>query len=28
LLPITDDAAEPSTLVEALRRILHEHWKS
>jgi hypothetical protein len=28
LLPITDDAAEPSALVEALRRVLHEHWKS
>jgi DNA-binding NtrC family response regulator len=29
LLPITDDAAsEPGALVEALRRILHEHWKS
>jgi hypothetical protein len=25
---LTDDAAEPSDLVEALRRVLHEHWKS
>jgi len=29
LLPITDDAAaEPIALVEALRRLLHEHWKA
>ena len=29
LLPITDDAAsEPIVLVEALRRLLHEHWNT
>jgi DNA-binding NtrC family response regulator len=29
LLQITDDAAsEPIALVEALRRLLHEHWKA
>jgi DNA-binding NtrC family response regulator len=29
MLPIADDAAaEPIALVEALRRLLHEHWKS
>jgi hypothetical protein len=29
LLSITDDvAAEPIALVEALRRVLHEHWRS
>jgi hypothetical protein len=29
MLPIADDAAaEPMALVEALRRLLHEHWKS
>ena len=29
LLPITDDAAaEPMVLVESLRRLLHEHWKT
>jgi len=29
MLPIADDAAaEPTALVEALRRLLHEHWKS
>jgi FixJ family two-component response regulator len=29
LLPITDDAdSEPVALVEALRRLLHDHWAS